>query len=145
MMMMMEEDDDDRDLEEMYPRIYHAVLPMIQKHCDHMEEKHGEMHTPDNKEMEEMLEDILSEVEQDMNNMKRNDVEDGLVRQYPDRRFLRDLLGIVFVDELRGRRRRRRRRRRPYPPYGRPGYPGGYPGYPGGYPGYPGYPPRPGY
>lgn len=141
MIAMMEEDEDDRDLEGLYPEIYHAFLPMIRKHCDKMEGKHGEMHMPSREEIEDILEDILNEMDHDANKMKSRDMDEVMLRQYPDRRLLRDLLGIIFVDELRGRRRRRRRRGRPIPPYGRPGY---YPGYPG-YPGFPGYPPRPGY
>lgn len=131
---MMMEEDDDRDLDAMYPKLYYAVLPMVQKHCDRMEEKHGEMHTPAREELDEILDNILSEVEHDIDNMVRNDVDEDLLRQIPERRVLRDLLGIVFIDELGRRRRRRPRRRRPRRPYpfppGRPGYYPGYPGYP---------------
>lgn len=138
-MMMMIEEDDDRDLDAMYPKLYHAVLPIVQKHIGNIEEKHGEMHKPEKEEMENMLDNILNEVEHDVENMMRNDMDEDLTRQIPGRRILRDLLGIVFVDEFRRRRRRRRRRPYPYPP-GRPGHYGGYPQYPGaGYPPYPRY------
>lgn len=142
MMVMMEEEEDDRDLEAMYPKVYFATLPMVRKHIDRMEEKHGEMHTPRKEEIEEMLDNILNDVGPDVENMMRDEMDEGITRQIPGRRGLRDLLGILFIDELRGRRRRRRRRRRPYPPYGgRPGQYGGYPQYPG----YPGYQPYQGY
>lgn len=135
---MME--DDDRGLVALYPRVYFSVLPMIQKHCDRMEEKHGEMYVPRKEELEELMDNILDEIGPDEDNMMRDDITDEITRQRPGRRDLRDLLRIIFIDELRGRRRRRRRRRRPYLPYGgRPGYYGGYTQYPE-YPEYPGYP-----
>lgn len=151
---MMMEEDDDKDFEEMYPRLYHEVLPIVQRHCDKMEEKHGEMHLPENEEIEEIFDDILEEVEHDVENMMKNDRNEDLTRQIPGRRVMRDFLGTMYIDEMRRRRRRRRRRPYPpYPPYGRPPYPHygrpGYPGYPPyppyGRPGYQGYPPYPGY
>jgi hypothetical protein len=135
---MMEEVD--QDLVVLYPKVYFSVLPMIQKHCDRMEEKHGEMYVPRKEELDELMDNILDEIRPDDDNIMREDFADEITRQRPVRRDLRDLLRIIFIDELRGRRRRRRRR--PYLPYGgRPDYYGGYPQYPE----YPGYPPYPGY
>lgn len=146
-MMAMMEEDDDRDLEALFPKVYFGILPIVQKHIDKMEEMHGEMHMPEKEEMEEMLDNILNEVEPDVENMMRDDIDNSLTRQFPERAILRDLIGIVGVGEMMGRRRRRRRPY-PFPPYGRPGgYYGGYPPYPGRppYPQYPQYPGRPPY
>lgn len=123
-MPMMEEDEDDSDLERMYPKSYFIIMPMVRHHCDMMHMKHGMDHRPDKEEVERMVEDIYKEAKDSFHDMEDDESSDDEMRQYrPRRRFGRDLITILLLNELFERRRRRRRR-----PYG--GY-GGFSGYDG--------------
>ena len=123
---MMGED----QLEGMYPRVYAIVYPRVQYHVHMMHMKHGFMHIPDREELEEMNENIYKDIEHDMDHYfdedeyedeEREREEDGTRQYHPRprrRRFGRDLITILLLRELLGRRR-------PYP-YGNYG---GYMGY----------------
>lgn len=96
-----------KQLEMMYPDIYFIILPHVKHHCDKMEEKHGKMHCPDKEEMKEIIEDICKKVEKDMDEDDKKDEcrdEERRPRPFGRGRLLRDLIGILLINELIGRR-----------------------------------------
>lgn len=115
-MMPMMEDENDEELERMYPKTYYMIMPVVNHHCDMMFMKHGMHHRPSREEVEEMVESIYKDMRDDFNDMEDDESSDDEMRQYrPRRRFLRDLIGVLFINELLNRRRRRRPY---YPGYG---------------------------
>lgn len=119
----------EQQLEEMYPRIYFIIYPAVCYQCDMMDAEHGDMYVPHKEEFDEMVEDIHTQVSDDMEENKNQGVE---IKQWRrDSGELRDLISIIFLRELLQRRRRRPRRYdddyRRGPDYGRgPGYGRGY-------------------
>lgn len=131
---------EDTDLQMMYPRAYFRLIPMVQVHCDKLEGKYGMFFCPSKEEFEEIIEDICEKFEKDIEDEddekeKEKDKkgkkdkcrEDDFEQENDSRRprprprpkyergqVLRDLIGVVLLDELIGRRRRRR----PYYGYG---------------------------
>lgn len=123
---------EDKDLEGLYPKIYFSIIPMVRMHCDKLEGKYGEGVCPSKKEMEDIVEEISGKLEKDMDednekckkNKKDKCREDEYInineedvrqrRRYGRRHLLKDLIGVLLVEELLGRRRRRR----PYYGYG---------------------------
>jgi hypothetical protein len=119
-------DVEDKDLEMMYPKVYFKLMPMVKGHCDKLEGKYGMYFCPSKEEMEDIIEDICEKFEKDIDDeddekekkgKKDKCREDSFDYQSDDnkrrprygrRRVLRDLVGIVLLDELLGRRRRRR-------------------------------------
>ncbi|MCT4606992.1 MAG: hypothetical protein N4A64_12995 [Marinisporobacter sp.] len=118
------------EAEKMYPKNCQELLPYVQRVCAREDHIYNERMYPfpDEKMVEEMVDEVYEMYTKD--NMYRS----------PDggygRGMFRNVIWLLLLGQLLGRRRRRR------PGYGYPGY--GGPGY--GYPGYgkPGYG-RPGY
>ncbi len=117
MAMKMEDNSaNQKQLEMLYPEIYFVIFPHVKHHCDKMEEKHGKTHCPSKEDLKEMIEDVCKEIEKVMdkgeksNNQCRED--ERRPRPYGNGRLLRDLVGIMFINELIGRR----------PPYYGSGY-----------------------
>jgi hypothetical protein len=113
-MMDMEEE----QLKMMYPRIYGKIMPHVKYHCDRYEDSYGTMSCPSREHIENMSDDIYKKVEKDFDDEYSDDVDEGderLDRQFGGGLFGRDLINILLLRELIGRRRRRRRRRRPRP------------------------------
>lgn len=114
-----EDEEDDRQCVKMYSDVCRKMMVYVKVEVDRMEEKDEMMHDyPLDKEMvKAMTENAYRAMVKDMPEMAEEDS-----RQYPARRFARDLLGVLLLNEL-FRRRRRHRRRRPYGyPYGRYDY-----------------------
>lgn len=113
---MMEVDMEDEELKMMYPKIYLKLMPMIMQHCDKHEEMYGKEHCPNHENIMEMCDKVYKKVEVELDEeLGEEDDDDMRVRRYGRRRAVRDLIGILFLNEL---RRRRRRRPRPRPHYG---------------------------
>lgn len=109
----MIEEEDEQDLAMLYPELYHRAMPLIMYRGDQIEMRYGAMYTPTRDEVERITDDIYDRLEMDMN-IDEYDESEAEFRQRPRRRrFLRDLIRILFLRDLH-RRRRRRRRRRPY-------------------------------
>lgn len=101
------------DLERMYPEVYRVVYPMVCFACDNMR-------TPVTEEMVDMMtDDIYDRVEADgrinvevsveVRNSQSSSESTSETRQRRPRRrnrFLRDLIRILLLRELLGRRRR---------------------------------------
>ena len=101
------------DLERMYPEVYRVVLPMVRSTCDNIR-------TPVTEEMVDMMtDDIYDRVEADgrinidisvevRNDESNNENAQENRQRRPRRRnrFLRDLIRILLLRELIGRRRR---------------------------------------
>lgn len=119
----------EQQLEQMYPKIYFVVFPVVQRHCDMMDMNHGCTHVPCREEIEEMSERVCKEVEGEVETiMSQERSEDDRQLGFGGRRVLRNLVEILLIREL-------LRRRRFGNFYG--GFYGGYPGY--GFGGYPGF------
>jgi hypothetical protein len=119
-MMETEPDMGEEQLKLMYPRIYTKLMPMIKHHCDEHEHMHGTMHCPGHEQIEDMCDKIYKKVENDLDEEcgEEDDNDDYRQRRYGRRGAVRDIIGILLLNELIGRRRRRRRRPRPRPHYG---------------------------
>lgn len=123
------------ELEAMYPRSYHLIYPLIRHHCDMHAGQFGPMHTPTRRQLDDMIDNIYNQVSPSME--ENEDMENSLPPNANDhsmdnkgrqiggfgfgrrRPFLRDLISVLLLRDLIGRRRRP--------------YYGGYPGYYGGY------------
>jgi len=113
-----EDEEDDRQFIKMYPESCKKIMVYVKVEIDRMEEKDHMMHEerPDRDMINMMADNAYGRMVKEMPEMAE---EEG-ARQYPGRRFSRDLLRLLLLNEL--FRRRRRRRRRDY--YGYPS--GGY-------------------
>lgn len=124
-------DMDDKRLEMMYPKVYFKAMPMIKHHCDMMEAKHGMMYCPTKEEMDKVKDDIYEKLDKEMDDddehehhhehhhdedcecKRDNDAVQNDADVYGDRRrprygrgnAIKDLLGILLINELLGRRR----------------------------------------
>jgi len=115
-------------LEEMYPRIYFIIYPIIIHHCDLLDAQHGDMHVPSKDTFNEMVESVHSRVSDDLDANNQQGIE---IKQWNrDTPEVRDLISIILLRELLQRRRRPRRYphddHRRGPGYGGPGYGSGY-------------------
>lgn len=106
-------------LERMYPSIYYIVYPEVVKHCNVMDRTYGHLYTPTKKQVEDMVETIHTNVQP-----KLDQVSEEIEKKQYRGGYLGDIISIVLLGELIGRRRRRRRyyyggypRRRPYGRY----------------------------
>jgi hypothetical protein len=108
----LEEDERDEEyFERMHGENYHRMMPYVMKTVDRMEKK-GDMiyaEHPDKEMVERMSEEAYNNMIRDMPEMADEQEEE---RQFGGRRrFGRDLITILLLSQLLGRRRRRRRRR----------------------------------
>ena len=113
-----EDEEDDRQFMKMYPDSCKKMMTYVKVEIDRMEENDEMMHDdqPDREMVNMMTEGAYNKMVKDMPEM----AEEEETRQYPRRRFFRDLLRLLLLNEL--FRRRRRHRRSQY--YGSPS--GGY-------------------
>lgn len=124
----------DQQLENMYPKIYNIIYPVVISHCDEMDMKYGTMYTPSKEQLEATTDNILTKVEANVEEaIKQDSGWDERQFGFGGRRLLRGLIGILLIREL------LRRRRRPFFgfPFGGgfgPGLGGGFgPGFGGGF------------
>ena len=113
-----EDEEDDRQCVKMYTETSRRIMVHVNVEIDRMEKKDKMMHDdPLDREMVRVMTDnAYKAMVKDMPEM----AEEEETRQYPARRFARDLLGVLLLNEL--FRRRRRRRRRDYYDYPYGGY-----------------------
>jgi hypothetical protein len=117
-MMMEEPDMEEEELKTMYPNIHGKLMPMIKHSCDNHEAMHGKMHCPRHEDIKDMSDEIYKGIEADLDEDFGEDEDDeSRIRRYGRGNAVRDLIGILLLNEFIGRRRRRRRRR-PRPHYG---------------------------
>jgi hypothetical protein len=116
-------------MEAMYPRVYNIIYPHVRNQCDMFDNQHGLMNSPTNEQLNEMVDNITNTVEHEVDMEVNKSVTAG-ERQlgFGGRRLLRDLVSILLIRQLIGRRRPPFYS--PYPYYG--GY-GVFPGYGGIY------------
>ena len=100
--------ENDDDLKCLYPRIYFKVYPLVKRHCDMMEREKGKDYCPCEKEIADACKEIYKRIKHEL-----DDDDDDYTRQrrYRRRHAINDLIRIILISELFGRRRRRRRRR----------------------------------
>ncbi|MBM7614763.1 hypothetical protein [Alkaliphilus hydrothermalis] len=116
--------EDRRRLMDMYPACYRRIYPQVQEMCRHMD-------VPTNPRMYPYVDPTM--LEEMINQVYAMEMGEATSQQ---RGFLRDIITILFIRELLGRRRRYYNDYQ-YPGVGypdTPGFPGG--GFPGG--GFPG-------
>lgn len=103
--------ENDDDLKCLYPRIYFKVYPLVKRHCDMMEREKGKDYCPCEKEIADACKEIYKRIKHELDD---DDDDDDYTRQrrYRRRHAINDLIRIILISELFGRRRRRRRRRR---------------------------------
>jgi hypothetical protein len=105
-----EDEKDEEYFESMHGENCHKMMPYVMKTVDRMEKK-GDMiyaEYPDKDMIESMSEEAYNNMIRDLPDMADDHEEE---RQFGGRRRLaRDLVGILLLNELLGRRRRRRRR-----------------------------------
>lgn len=122
----------------MYPRDYQELYPYVQQACEREDYPNNpEMYPfPNEEKVNTMVEDIYEEYENGNKKLSREKSEKGEYEDLYRRRRdgTRDLIRILLLRELLGRRRRRFPRRRHYYPYGGYDWYNGYNGY-GGFPG----------
>lgn len=105
------------ELEKMYPSIYYTIYPEVVKQCNILEQTHGVAYTPNQNALNDIVENIYSNIQTQVH---QSSVEDEAQTSRYGRGFFRDIISIILLGELLGRRRRRRRYydgyrwRRPY-------------------------------
>lgn len=117
----------------LYPDSYMCIHMAMEQRCENMEKEKGKHYIPDRDEFEKMIDGVLEEVEDEIKCMDEDEIEDrddedidnedydmkrftpyGGRRRRRRRRLNRDLLGLLLLGHLYGRRRRYPPR--PYPP-----------------------------
>lgn len=118
----------EKEAEKMYPEVCRKLSPYVKRKCNQYDNQYNKMMNPfPNREMvNKMVDEIEEEYKKDNGHLENPEENHNLTRQRG--RFGRDLITVLLLGELLGRRHRRfrRPRRRPF------GY-GGYGGYGGGF------------
>lgn len=103
------------EFQRLYPDIYSAIYPEIEKQCNTLEEIKGLDYIPSKDELEQMTDEIYDNVNRQLSKNMKQDI---MTKRY-GRRGLRDIISIILIGELLRRRRQnyyppqqRRRRRR---------------------------------
>ena len=96
----------EKQMEEMYPKMYHMVNNAVENQCDMMEMKYGPNHMPSKDEMDSMVEDIHKDVGPKVEEMEEYKEKKDSERQFGfgGRRIFRDLIRILLIRELLRRR-----------------------------------------
>ncbi|OOO62419.1 hypothetical protein [Clostridium tepidum] len=97
----------DEDLKNLYPKIYFKIYPLVKEHCDIIEKEKGENHCPSKKEVDTVCKKIYEKIKPQLDD---DDEYKDFYRQhrYRRRHAVRDIIGILLINELLGRRRKRR-------------------------------------
>jgi hypothetical protein len=116
--MQPEEEMPEYQLENMYPSSYYIIYPEVIRQCDMYDQNYGSMALPSQEEVARMAESITNNSAAQVETAMNQQMRDGEMRQlgFAGRGLLRDLVGVLLLRELFGRRHRphRPRRRRPY-------------------------------
>ncbi|WP_050608087.1 hypothetical protein [Clostridium niameyense] len=102
-------EESDEDLKELYPKIYFKVYPIINNYCNKLEKETNIMYCPTEDKMDDMCKEIHEKIKSELYETEEDCMRGDGYRIYNP---TRDLIRIIFIDELLNRRRRRRRRRR---------------------------------
>lgn len=110
-MQGMPYDDDDRDEEyfkSMHCDACHEMMPYVMGTLDRMEQKGNMLYEdrPKREMVDRMTDEAYNDLIRDMPDMSDETGEERIIRP---RRFGRDLVRVLLINELLGRRRRRRR------------------------------------
>lgn len=108
------------DMYYMYPELYHRLYPKVHDCISRYIREKGEDWEPSDRELEEMTDEIYErmmrecpEIDQDLDERRYGMSSEVDVMQRPffgRRRIFRDLITIILLGTLLGRRRRPRRR-----------------------------------
>lgn len=103
-----EDEEDDRQCMKMYSESSKKIMVYVKVEVDKMEEMDEMIHEDrlDREMVRTMTDNAYNAMVKDMPEMAGEEE----TRQYPGRRFARDLLGVLLLNELFRRRRRYRRR-----------------------------------
>lgn len=103
----------------MYPENYNKLYPYVKRKCNEKDLEHNPKMNPfpNNETVDEMVEEIYEEYQRDNGNAGNPGKNNYLSRRYGGY-FGRDLITILLLGELLGRRRGRRRRFGGYGGYG---------------------------
>lgn len=107
--MYKEEDEkDEKYFTDMYPDICTKLMPYVVETLDKAEQKDDKLYEgyPGGDMLRDMMGGAFKNIVADMPELADEDEEGG--RQYGGRRFARDLVGVLLLNELLRRRRRRR-------------------------------------
>lgn len=105
-------------LESMYPNTYNIVQPAVENACNNMLANKGPMYAPNKEDINNMVNEVYSKVENEVETMIKKNTSERERQFFGGSRFLlRDLVGILLINNL-------VRRRRPF--FGYPGFYGGY-------------------
>lgn len=103
--------EEDGDLKRLYPKIYIRIYPMVRYHCDMMISMHGAMYCPDKDEMDRIAKEMCDKYEEhykddeDDDDDDRNDDDNMRQRRRRiRRRGIQDLIRILLIRDLLGRR-----------------------------------------
>jgi hypothetical protein len=88
-------------LENLYPKTYNILKPVVENACEKMKGKHGPMHTPNQAEVESMVTDILNKVEPEVEVAVNNGAKPN-ERLFigGGRRILRDFIAALLIGSL---------------------------------------------
>ncbi|MGB7605239.1 MAG: hypothetical protein WBL93_07150 [Lutisporaceae bacterium] len=111
-MQEMPYDDDDKDEEyfkSMHSDACHEMMPYVMGTLDRMEQKGNMLYEdrPKREMVDRMTDEAYNDLIRDMPDMADEMSEERIIRP---RRFARDIIRVLLINELIGRRRRRRRR-----------------------------------
>ncbi len=98
--------ENDEDLKALYPKIYFRIYPLVKQHCDMMEKEKGQHHCPSKKEVDIACKKIYEKIKPQLDD-DDDDKDCSRQRRYRRRHAVRDIAGILLINELLGRRRRR--------------------------------------
>lgn len=104
-MQQKHSNEEGNQLEMYYPEIYFKIYPSIKNHCDNIENKYGNNQCPSKHEIDIIIEEISIMIEKDLDGEDKKDCGEKKKRQYGRGRLVRDLVGIMLLNELIGRRR----------------------------------------
>ncbi|NLK72063.1 MAG: hypothetical protein GX285_03470 [Clostridiales bacterium] len=99
-------------LENMFPETYHVVYPEVVRQINMMENMYGPVEMPTKSQLESNVEQIFENVK---NIVKERSISSRDYEALQRGGFFRDIIWILFLQELIGRRRRRHPFFRPFP------------------------------
>ena len=107
----------------MFPESYHKIMPYVKRKCEMVDTENNPMMNPfpSKETVDKMVKEIHEEYKKDYGVNFEEDIEESYKLTRYNGYIGRDIIGILLLSQLLGRRGRRFRRR---------GFYGGYGGYP---------------
>ncbi|MGH4120563.1 hypothetical protein [Clostridium sp.] len=110
--MSMMKEDDNEDLKMLYPEMHIKIFPMVAHHCDMIVANFGTMYCPSKIHIDHISEEICDKYEKyyrvnfdDDNSDEDYDMRQRRRRRPGRRNTIKDLVKILLIGELIGRRR----------------------------------------